>query len=142
MSKFLARKEVGKLVPVDQSGEDAMRKLRFGDILQIEVKKPRNVLHHRKYWALITKVWENQERYETVEQLHNALKIAAGIYEPLTMPNGTVHKIPGTIAFNEMDQIAFGQFYDRVCDLIAEHFLPGVSIPDLKAEIESMIGAA
>jgi hypothetical protein len=40
-----------------------------------------------------------------------------------------------------MDQFEFSQFYDRVCDLVAKHFLPGVSVEALKAEVEEMIGA-
>jgi hypothetical protein len=39
-----------------------------------------------------------------------------------------------------MDQSAFDIFYDRVCDLIAAHFLPGVTSDQLKAEVETMIG--
>jgi hypothetical protein len=140
VSKFLARRELGKLVPVDQAGEDALRKLKFGDVVSVEVKKPRNVKHHRLYWQLVSTVWENQTRYETAEQLHCALKISAGIYEPLMMPSGVIYKIPGSIAFDKMDQTEFKQFYDKVCDLVAEHFLPGIDVVALKDEVESLIG--
>jgi hypothetical protein len=139
--KFLARKDLGHLTPVDETGEEALRKLKFGDVVTVEVKKPRNGKHHRLYWALVGIVHHNQDRYETTEQLHTALKIAAGHYELLTMPNGNEYKIPRSIAFDTMDQLEFSQFYDRVCDLVAKHFLPGVSVEALKAEVESMIGA-
>jgi hypothetical protein len=140
VSKFLARRELGKLVPVDQAGEDALRKLKFGDVVSVEVKKPRNVKHHRLYWQLVSTVLENQTRYETAEQLHCALKISAGIYDPLIMPSGVIYKIPGSIAFDKMDQTEFKQFYDKVCDLVAEHFLPGIDVAALKEEVESLIG--
>lgn len=138
--KFLARKDLGHLTPVDHAGEEALRQLKFGDVVTVEVKKPRNSKHHRLYWALIGIVHHNQDRYETTEQLHSALKIAAGHYDLLTMPSGQEYKIPRSIAFDKMDQVEFSQFYDRVCDLIAKHFLPGVSVEDLKAEVEQMIG--
>lgn len=140
--RFLARKDLGHLTPVDEAGEDALRKLRFGDTVMIEVKKPRNGQHHRLYWALVSMVWQNQERYETTEQLHNALKLSAGIYETITMPNGNEYRVPGSISFDKMDQTEFSAFYDRVCDLIAEHFLPGVTSEQLKREVSSMIGIA
>jgi hypothetical protein len=92
--KFLARKELGHLTPVDPAGEEALRKLKFGDVVTVEVKKPRNGKHHRLYWALIGIVHHNQDRYETTEQLHSALKIAAGHYDLLVMPNGNEYKIP------------------------------------------------
>lgn len=140
--KFLALKTLSGLTPADTGGEEALRKLKLGDVVRIEMTKPRNGSHHRLYWALISAVFQNQERYETPEQLHNALKIAAGIYEPLTMPNGTVYKIPGSIAFDKMDQIEFSAFFDRVCDLIALHFLPGVTSARLKADVSQMVGIA
>lgn len=139
--KFLARKDLGHLTPVDTAGEEALRKLKFGDVVTVEVKKPRNGKHHRLYWALVGIVHHNQDRYETTEQLHSAIKIAAGHYELLTMPNGNEYKIPRSIAFDKMDQTEFSAFYDRVCDLVAKHFLPGVSVESLKTEVEIMIGA-
>jgi hypothetical protein len=39
-----------------------------------------------------------------------------------------------------MDQTEFSDYYDRVCDVVAEQFLPGVKVAALKAEVESMIG--
>jgi hypothetical protein len=140
--KFLAYKTLGGLKPADDAGEEVMRKISMGAFVMCEVKRSRNINHHRLYFALVTKVFQNQERYETVEQLHSALKLAAGIYEPLKMPNGDVHKIPGSIKFEKMDQLEFSAFYDRVCDLIAKHFLPGVTSVELKAEVEQMIGAS
>jgi len=139
--KFLAAKGLGHLTPVDATGEDALRKLKFGDVVTVEVKKPRNGKHHRLYWALVSMVWENQERYATAEELHEALKVSAGICTQVELPSGQVVKIPGSIAFDKMDQTEFGQFYDRICDLIAAHFLPGVTSEELKAEVETMIGA-
>lgn len=140
--RLLFRKNLGRLEPVDDAGQEAMRGIKHGADVWVEVVRARNVKHHRLYWTLVNTVFENQERYETRDQLHNALKLAAGIYEPLEMPNGAIHKIPGSIAFDKMDQIEFSAFYGRICDLIAEHFLPGVTSAQLKTEVASMIGIA
>lgn len=140
--KFLARKEFGHLTPVDSGGEDALRKIKFGSTVQITVKQPRNVQHHRKYFALLNMVFENQERYATRDELHAALKVSAGIYTPVTLPSGTEVRIPGSIAFHEMDQTEFSEFYDKCCELISKHFLPGVPSETIKAEVQNMIGTA
>ena len=121
-----------------------MRKLGQGEVVMIEMKRPRNVKHHRMFWALMSLVWENMDsaRYPTVDDLVSAIKIAAGHRTRIELPNGEIGFIPGSIAFHKMDQAAFSDFYDRVCDLIAKHFLPGVSSADLKREVEIMIGLA
>lgn len=140
--KLLCRKELGKLVPVDVAGQEALRDVKQGSLVSVEIKRPRNVQHHRLYWALVSLVWENQERYPSAEDLHAAIKIAAGIRTQIELPNGTIGFIPGSISFHKMTQTEFSAFYDRVCDLVAEHFLPGCSSDELKAEVSSMIGAA
>ena len=143
MSRFLVAKHLNSLRPVDEAGEAALRKIGQGEMMMLEIKRPRNIKHHRLYWALVTLVWQNMdgERYPTAEDLHAALKIAAGLRTRIVLPDGTVGFIPGSIAFHKMDQDAFNEFYERICDLVARHFLPGVTIKELKAEVETMIGA-
>lgn len=143
MAKFLAAKQLGALRPVDAAGEQALDAIKAGEIVSIEVKRPRNIRHHRMFWALMSIVHENLdgERYPTVEDLVAAVKIAAGLRTRIELPNGDVGFIPGSIAFHKMNQIEFAAFYDKVCDLLAAHFLPGVTSEELKAEVELMIGA-
>lgn len=144
MSKFLAIKHLGTLRPADEAGCEALRRLGNGDIVTVEIKKSRNIRHHRLFWALMTVVHDNMdhERYPTVEDLAAAIKIASGLRTRIELPNGEVGFIPGSIAFHKMDQTAFSEFYDRVCDLIAKHFLPGVTSEELENEVLIMCGVA
>ena len=143
MAKFLATKSFGALRPVGQDGEDALAKIKQGATVSIEVKQPRNVQHHRKYWALVNLVHQNlpeADDYPEPDNLHQALKVAAGLRTPIIIKGKTVAYLPGSIAFHKMDQAAFGEFYDRVCDLVAEHFIPGIEVEALKREVEEIIG--
>lgn len=143
MTRFLCHKYLGSLRPADVGGEDALRKIGQGELVMVEVKRPRNVRHHRKYWALVTLVWENidTDRYPTAEDLHAAIKIAAGLRTPIQLPDGTMGYIPGSIAFHKMSQDDFSAFFEKVCDLVCKHFLPGVTNEELRAEIENIVGA-
>jgi hypothetical protein len=142
MARFLAQKVLSGLKPVDANGEEALRKIKAGAVVMVEVKRPRNVAFLRQYWALVDIVWENMDsdRYPSPEDLHAAIKIAAGIRTRIELPNGEVGFIPGSVAFHKMDEAAFHKFYDRVCDLVAKHFLPGVDQDELRAEVERLIG--
>ncbi len=142
--KFLAVKHLGSLKPADEAGGHELSKIAHGEFVQVEIKRPRNIRHHRMFWALMTIVWDNmdQERYPSVEDLVAAVKISAGLRTRIELPNGEVGFIPGSIAFHKMDQAAFSDFYDRVCDLLAKHFLPGVTADELRNEVALMIGAA
>jgi hypothetical protein len=41
MARFLAHKHLGSLRPVDQNGEDILRKIGHGELIEIEVKRRR-----------------------------------------------------------------------------------------------------
>ncbi len=142
MTRFIAAKHLSSLRAVDEAGEDALRKLGQGELVQVEIKKPRNIRHHRMFWALMSLIWENKEReqYPTVEDVAAAVKIAAGLRTRIYMPDGQLAFIPGSIAFHNMDQTEFSTFYEGVCDVVAKYFLPGVTREELKREVETMIG--
>lgn len=142
MSKFVAQKHLGALRPADDAGCEALRKVGNGELVTVEIKKSRNIKHHRMFWALMTIVHDNidHDRYPTVEDLTAAVKISAGLRTRIELPNGEIGFIPGSIAFAKMDQTAFSAFYSCVCDLIAKHFLPGVSSDALREEVEIMTG--
>jgi hypothetical protein len=144
MSRFLMTKHFNSLKPTDAAGEAAMRKLGIGELVQVEIKQPRNLQHHRLFWALMSLVHDNidHERYPTVEDLVAAVKISAGLRTRIELPNGEIGFIPGSIAFHKMDQAEFDAFYERVCDLIAKYFLPGVEKDALAYEVKQMIGVA
>lgn len=142
-SKFLAIKKLGALRPIDDTGQEVLGHLGDGEIIEVEFRKKRNVQHHRKFWALMTIVWNNIDhgRYPTVESLVAAIKISTGHREMITLPNGTEVYIPRSISFAKMDQTEFERFYDRMCDVIAEYWLPGVTSQELNTEVSVMIGA-
>ena len=124
-----------------------MAGIKHGKVVMVEVRQSRNLAFHRQFWALMTLVHQNlpEDRavlYPTLENFVDAVKIAAGLRESITMPNGTVYFRPGSIAFHQMDEIGFADFYNRVCLLLVEHWLPGVTDAELKNEVSLMVGAA
>lgn len=144
MAKFIAIKQLGALRPADEAGAEVLRKLANGELLTVEIKRPRSIKHHRMFWALMTVVWNQMDRdkYPTVEDLAGAIKILVGLRTRVELPDGLIGFIPGSISFHKMDQTGFDDFYNRVCDLIAEKFLPGVTSDELRHEVSLMIGTS
>lgn len=140
--KLIFRKSLGSLVPEDQEAQDVMGKIKHGNLVHVEIKRTRNLKHHKKYWALINLVFENQERYASPKQIHNALKEAAGLYEVQQKLNGQPMPVLSSTSFEDMDQTAFAKYYNQCCDILAKTFLPGVTKDDLRREVEEIIGAS
>lgn len=143
MTRFLVVKHLGALRPVDENGEAVVQKLGQGELVEIELRRPRHLPMHRKFWALMSLVWEQLDHaeYPTVEDLVTRMKIAVGHRTRLEFSDGTVAFIPRSISFAALDQSAFDTFFEACCDWIAAYVLPGVTREDLLEELEVLIGA-
>jgi hypothetical protein len=133
------KKDWSRLVPADDAASAALAKIKHGDEVQVEIKRPRNIRHHRKFFALMQLVYQNQEHYDSIDHLIAALKTAVGHCDLVPGKGGVMIALPKSIAFAKMDQTAFDEFYDRCIDIIANHFLPGVDSAALRAEVEELI---
>ena len=131
----------GSLEPVDDIGRESLAKIAAGDLVRADVKRPRNLAHHRKYWALISMIYANQTRYRSPEELNDAIKVHVGHCTLMTLRDGTEVRIPKSIAFHAMDQAEFEAFYERVIDVVVSEIIPGLSREDLKRELSEFTEA-
>ncbi len=130
------------LAPTDKASEAVLDGYKAGDIVRVQISKPRNPKHHAKYWALLNLVHEGtavQDLYATTDKLHQAIKGALGYYSEVKLPDGTVFKVVDSIAYESMDQQAFEEFYGKVLDLITTQIVPNLDREDLVREVESMV---
>lgn len=134
------RKVLGHLAPADEPALEFARKCKPGELVMVEARRPRNIQHHRKLWALLQLVVENTERYPDADTLLDALKIATGHCKIYPSADGkTSYVKPLSISFESMDQDSFSQFYERCLDLIAAKIIPGIDSAALRQEVESFL---
>jgi len=101
---------------------DSLKKIKPNEMVEVEIKKKRNIMHHRKFFALIDLVYQNQELYTNSENLRNDLTIAAGYYDTRFNFEGVEIIEAKSISFAAMDQTEFNDFYNAVVDTIVKHF--------------------
>lgn len=140
MASILLQRSLSGLSPIDEIGQEALRSIAIGDLIRVRMTKLRNPQHHRLFFALVNKVYENQDHYHNVEHFLTALKVALGHCDTVICKNGNTAYIPKSISFARMDQIEFDQFFNKAVDLICRDFLPGVKSDDLRREVLEMIG--
>ena len=136
--KFLAVKRLSGLHPVDEAGEAVMRRWGLGEIVSVEVTRPRNVAFHRKYFAMLNLVLQNQEHYQSVEDLLTVAKLRTGHCHTVETKHGLV-QIPDSISFAAMDEDSFANFYDRACAWVCEEVVPGLLRHDLDEEVAEQL---
>lgn len=132
-------KTIGGLKPADALAEETYASLPLGTEVFAEVSRPRSLGHHKKLFALLKLILDNQDHYKTVDEVLIALKVATGHCYPAETRTGVKVMVPKSIAFSKMDQLAFQKFWDGVCDVVVTRFLPGVTREELEAEIMGMV---
>jgi hypothetical protein len=125
------------LLPDNEQAVEALRGVKIGHHVAVEVSRPRNLNHHRLYWALCNKI-ANALDVEA-ENISDVLKLRTGHFTTVTTRSGPVH-LPRSISFASMDQTAFKSFFDRCCRVISTEWLPHVRAEQLQTEVLEMMG--
>ena len=133
--KIYLKKQNNVLVPSLPQDSEIFDKWNNGDILECEVRKPRNIKFHRKFFALLNMVYENQEKYSNFNDFRTEIILRCGFYKSHVNVNGEIMYFPKSIAFSNMDEIEFTHLYDKAIDVVLKYFMPKAS----KEEIEKMV---
>lgn len=136
MQIILKKQSDGTLVPAFEDGHDWLAKQKAGKHFKANLKSSRNPGHHRKAFALLKLVLDNQDRYETIEDLLVEFKLKSGHYAEHITTKGALIYVPKSIAFDEMGQEEFEAMYEKWIDIAVAHFsYPGADYDRLRQQV-------
>ncbi len=128
------------IAPATPGDEEALRKVKVGDLLPVVIRKPRNGLHHRKFWAMVEVIAENHHRLRTREAVETELKLLCGHYREHVTRDGEIVFVPRSIRYDEMDQVEFAVFYDKAVRAALTELIDGVDPAELEAYLDKIGG--
>jgi len=134
MTAVLMRKRLAMLEPIDDDGRRLLKRMAPGRVVSVEIKRPRNVLFHRKFFAMLNLILQNQEYYKSVDDLLDVCKLRIGHVKVVQTKRGE-ERIPKSISFAEMDETAFADFYDRAVDWVVTEVIPCLKKDDRGREL-------
>jgi hypothetical protein len=132
---YLTRTLGGALKPADGTAEEYIASLGIGEVVRARMSKDRNPAHHRKYFGLLRMVFENQDRYLSLEALRFAIAVQSGYVEEIRLSGDAVAFKPKSISWSRMDQTQFNSFYQAALDAIPR-LLPQFKDVDLDRELQ------
>ena len=112
----------GSFKPAYDSDLENAKKMPLNEPIEFNYTKKRNVKFHRKFFALINMVYQNQERYNNIEHLRKDLIIESGYYDVRHNLDGVEIYEAKSISFAAMDDTEFSNFYSAVIDVIVKYF--------------------
>lgn len=113
----------GKLLPANKEAIKKLNKVKVGDSVLIDYKAKRNPLFHRKGFALLNLIFQNQDRYTNLEDLRVEFRLKAGFYSEHITTKGKLIYIPKSMSFAEMDENEFEELYSKFIDIALQHFV-------------------
>lgn len=137
MAKGLFRRTLTGYVPHDERATDLWQKHKAGQLVEVDVKIPRNIKSQGLYWAMLTKLGKSIGKPS--ELLHTVLKFKTGHVQMLRTKDGKeIPHYPST-SFDAMDDVQFSKYLDACIEIIKQEWLPGMSDAQIRAELEGML---
>ena len=119
-----------------ESDLEKARKIKVGDFVTCDIKKPRNYMFHKKFFALIELVFQNQDLTDDTDNLRAYLTVKAGFYETIKSDIGVMY-LPKSISFAKMDEIEFEELFTKFLNVSS--MLIGVENEDIMNELSEFL---
>lgn len=116
------------------SDSDLAKKIPLNEPIVYNWTKPRNLKFHKKFFALLNLVFDNQEQYTSIEHLRKDLTVAAGFYDVRYNFEGVEIHEAKSISFAKMDDNEFSEYYNRIVDVVVKWL--GIDKQDILDNIE------
>lgn len=131
--KSIFKKSLSGFIPASSEAESLMKKIKLNELVTIDVKKPRSLQNHRRYFALLKLVLSNQEEYKSIDDLLEVIKIKLKLYDVKHTLEGKPYPQLHSINFASMKELDFQKVFTDTLNILSE-FL-GVTTDELESEI-------
>jgi hypothetical protein len=137
--KLYAKRHNNALHPTDKYSREALEKI-TGEV-EIQVKQPRNIQFHRKFFAMLNVAFENRQAGEfgDLDVFRKTLLMQAGFYKIINAIGDKILIEAESISFANMDNQGFVEVYNKVLDIILNEYMPGIEKPEFEAEVEKIL---
>ena len=104
------------LLPFDAESEAYMGKIKEGEMVVVDMVKPRNNKLHRKYFALLGTIAEQLD-IET-EDVHDYIKDKLGMYDVAILGEMVIKRYH-SISLSSMDGYEFEKYFEKSVRVVA-----------------------
>lgn len=143
MARLLLRKTLNGFAPADEFSVEASKRFKVGETYRGEIVKPRSRKTLGRYWVLCQMILDNTEMFRSKEQVSDYLKIRTGHSTSIVArKTGELFHVANSIDFDTLDEAEFADLWQRVCDVVVEDILPGITQAEIENEMAKLVGIA
>jgi len=117
---FLVKTLSGTFKAAHPTDLEMSKHIAIGEVYKFAFSKPRNYKFHKKFFALIKLVFDNQEQYTNIDNLRTDLIIEAGFsIEKSNYITGEVTQQAASMSFAAMDEVEFSNLFNKMLDTVS-----------------------
>jgi hypothetical protein len=92
----------------------AVKQLQPGDTMRFSFKLPRSPVFHRRHFAILNAVFEQQEQFASPEAFREWVQVGAGFCDLVPGPKGKPVAIARSIAWEALEEADFAEHHAAV----------------------------
>ena len=119
--------------PIDENAQKIFRRYKVGETAYLGNTIKRNIKFNGKYFKVLALTFQNQDLTNDSETFRKSVQIHAGFWHWITLIDGAKQKESDSISFENMDDLAFEELYNKVFD-VCLHIL-GLKSEELEMEL-------
>jgi len=150
---FLQKTPNACLVATTDEDREILNAWKIGDTIRCKVSKLRNPKFHRKYFALLNYAFEYWEPPESgieingehiqaeknFDRFRKDVAIGCGFYTLVVNIKNEVRAEAKSISFSSMDDIEFGQLYDKTISYLVRSALRNHTAEDVENVVNNLL---
>lgn len=135
---FFMKGPGGVLVPHEEDDIKKVHTWKIGDLIRVKATKVRNPQFHRKFFKMISVVWENQEAFTEKEIFRKKVLMLAGFCD-IVLIDGQAYLETKSISFANMGETEFREVYDRVLDILVSEYCHGSTPEEIRERVNELV---
>lgn len=132
---WLVKAGDGSCRPMSEQDAERLKRMKVGEPFKAKVVKPRNGKHHRLGFSMLQFVFDNQERFDVFEDFLVEMKLRTGHYREHVTLRGKIIYVPMSLAFENMEEVEWGEWRSKAINAILKHFLPSMTEVEFEAAL-------
>lgn len=116
---------------------------KFGKIPQNAIvhwtyRRPQIAQYHRKFFAMVSVIFENQSEYQNKDLFYKVLVMLAGFCDIIQVGDKTLF-IADSVSFEKCSQAKLEEIYDKVLDVALERFCKGSTAEEINSKVDEVL---
>lgn len=136
MKLNIVKRPDGLFELLPENDYDKVVKMQPGEILEVRAEKVRSPLNHRRFFAMLNIVYENQNHFKNIDSMRRWLICKSGRFREYTAPNGNKWYEHESMNYASMDEEAFAKLKQDVADVALAELLNGMTQDELWRQVE------